>query len=136
MLRQQHRRSHRAVATAGATDSNLQPLTPTTRELINARSLAKMRHGAILINTGRGPLVNEADVAEALGNGQLGAYAADVLTDEPPRADNPLFAQPNAYITPHIAWATVEARQRLMNIAVANVRAFVENKPINVVSRI
>lgn len=112
------------------------PLTPTTRELINARSLAKMRHGAILINTGRGPLVNEADVAEALDNGQLGAYAADVLTDEPPRADNPLFAQPNAYITPHIAWATVEARQRLMNIAVANVRAFVENKPINVVSRI
>ena len=112
------------------------PLTPTTRELINARSLAKMRHGAILINTGRGPLVNEADVAEALGNGQLGAYATDVLTDEPPRADNPLFAQPNAYITPHIAWATVEARQRLMNIAVANVRAFVENKPINVVSRI
>lgn len=110
------------------------PLTPSTREMINVATLAKMRHGAILINTGRGPLVNEADVADALSTGQLGAYAADVLAEEPPKADNPLFAQPNAYITQHIAWATVEARQRLMGIAVENVRAFVNHKPINVVS--
>lgn len=110
------------------------PLTPTTREMINKATLAKMRKGAILINTGRGPLVNEDDVAEALAAGQLGAYAADVMVQEPPKADNPLFAQPNAFITQHIAWATVEARERLMRIAVANVKAFVEGTPANVVS--
>lgn len=109
------------------------PLTPTTRELINKDSIKKMRRGAILINTGRGPLVNEGDVAEALQSGQLGAYGADVMCSEPPSADNPLFAQPNAYITPHIAWATVEARERLMRIAVDNLKAFVSGKPINVV---
>lgn len=110
------------------------PLTATTRELINKESLRKMKHGAILINTGRGPLVNEADVAEALQSGQLGAYGADVMTDEPPRSDNPLFQCKNAFITPHIAWATVEARQRLMEIAVENVKAFCEGKPQNVVN--
>ncbi len=109
------------------------PLTPTTRELINKDSIRKMRRGAILINTGRGPLVKEADVAEALQSGQLGAYGADVMCSEPPSADNPLFAQPNAYITPHIAWATVEARERLMRIAVDNLKAFVSGNPINVV---
>ena len=112
------------------------PLTASTHEMINAKTLAKMRHGAILINTGRGPLVNEADVAEALVSGQLGAYAADVMVQEPPRADNPLFGQPNAFITQHIAWATVEARQRLMAIALENVKAFVEGRPVNVVSAI
>ena len=109
------------------------PLTPTTRELINKDSIRKMRRGAILINTGRGPLVNEGDVAEALQSGQLGAYGADVMCSEPPTAHNPLFAQPNAHITPHIAWATVEARERLMRIAVDNLKAFVSGNPINVV---
>ena len=93
-----------------------------------------MKHGAILINTGRGPLVNEADVAEALKTGELGAYGTDVMSKEPPAADNPLLTAPNAYITPHIAWATYEARVRLMDIAVANVRAFTEGQPQNVVN--
>lgn len=112
------------------------PLTPSTRELINKESIKKMRRGAILINTGRGPLVNEADVAEALQEGRLGAYGADVMCSEPPAADNPLFAQPNAYITPHIAWATVEARERLMAIAVNNLKAFVSDNPVNVVGKV
>lgn len=112
------------------------PLTPSTRELINKESIKKMRRGAILINTGRGPLVNEADVAEALQEGRLGAYGADVMCSEPPAADNPLFAQPNAYITPHIAWATVEARERLMAIAVNNLKAFVSGNPVNVVGKV
>uniref|UniRef100_UPI004026DEDC D-2-hydroxyacid dehydrogenase n=1 Tax=Prevotella sp. TaxID=59823 RepID=UPI004026DEDC len=73
------------------------PLTPDTHELINARTLARMKRGALLVNTGRGPLVNEADVAEALASGQLGGYGADVMCSEPPAADNPLFAQPNAF---------------------------------------
>lgn len=110
------------------------PLTPSTRELINRESLAKMRPGAILVNTGRGPLVNEADVAAALQAGHLGAYCADVMCSEPPHADNPLFTQPNAFITPHVAWATKEARLRLMDIAEANIKAFVDGQPINVVN--
>lgn len=110
------------------------PLTESTRELINSSTLAKMRHGAILINTGRGPLVNEADVAVALKSGQLGAYCADVLCSEPPSPSNPLMAMPNAFITPHVAWATKEARQRLMTIAENNIRAFLEGNPINIVN--
>ena len=109
------------------------PLTPNTREMINKTTIAKMRQGAVLINTGRGQLVNEADVAEALQSGQLGAYGADVMCNEPPMADNPLLKAPNAFITPHIAWATFDARQRLMKIAVDNVKAFVAGTPINVV---
>lgn len=111
------------------------PLTDRTREMINKQTIAKMKKGAILINTGRGPLVNEDDVAEALNNGQLGGYGADVMCQEPPRKDNPLFKAPNAFITPHIAWATDEARSRLLNIAVANVKAFAEGNPVNVVNR-
>lgn len=110
------------------------PLTPDTHELINARTLARMKRGALLVNTGRGPLVNEADVAEALASGQLGGYGADVMCSEPPAADNPLFAQPNAFITPHIAWASVEARQRLLNTTFDNIRAFQEGHPQNVVN--
>ena len=105
-----------------------------TREMINATTLAKMKHGAILINTGRGPLVNENDVAEALKSGQLGAYGTDVMCQEPPSADNPLFSDPNFYSTPQIAWATFEARQRLMKTVVDNVKAFIEGKPVNVVN--
>ena len=111
------------------------PLTPETRELINAESLKKMKQGAILINTGRGSLVNEADVAAALQSGKLAAYGADVMCQEPPAADNPLLQQPNAFLTPHIAWATQEARKRLVNIAINNVRAFVQGEPINVVNK-
>ena len=102
--------------------------------MINATTLAKMKHGAILINTGRGPLVNENDVAEALKSGQLGAYGTDVMCQEPPSADNPLFSAPNFYSTPHIAWATFEARQRLMPTVVDNVKAFIEGKPVNFVN--
>mgnify|MGYP003537845342 FL=1 len=110
------------------------PLNRSTREMINASSLAKMTEGALLINTGRGPLVNEADVAEALRSGHLGGYGADVMCQEPPAEDNPLFSAPNAYITPHIAWATFEARKRLIAIAVGNVKAFIDGNPVNVVN--
>jgi len=110
------------------------PLTDKTRELINKDTIEKMRPGAVLINTGRGPLVNEADVAAALESGKLLAYGADVMCQEPPCADNPLLSLPNAFITPHVAWATLDARRRLMDIAVGNVKAFVDGNPVNVVS--
>lgn len=110
------------------------PLNASTRGMINKDTISKMKKGSILINTGRGPLVDERDVAEALKSGQLGGYGADVMCKEPPEKDNPLFSAPNAYITPHIAWATFEARARLMDIAVNNVKAFVEGYPVNVVS--
>ena len=110
------------------------PLTDKTKELVNRDTIAKMKPGAVLINTGRGPLVNEADVAEALHSGRLGGYGADVMCQEPPSADNPLLAEPNAYITPHIAWATPEARQRLLDIAVNNIKSFIEGTPVNVVN--
>ena len=111
------------------------PLTDSTRNLINRDSIARMRPGAIIINTSRGPVVNEHDVAEALESGRLAAYGADVMSCEPPSADNPLLRQPNAYITPHIAWATREARIRLVKCAISNVRAFVDGNPVNVVNR-
>lgn len=110
------------------------PLTEKTRNMINAETIGRMKHGAILINTGRGPLVDEQAVADALVSGQLGGYGADVMCSEPPSADNPLFSAPNAFITPHIAWATLEARQRLMDTAVANVRMFIAGNPQNVVN--
>ena len=109
------------------------PLTDTTRHLVNAETLSKMKPTAIVINTGRGPLVDDQAVADALQEGRLQAFCADVLTTEPPSADNPLLAQPHAYITPHIAWASTEARVRLLQIAIDNVRAFVSGKPQNVV---
>ena len=112
------------------------PLTESTRELINSESIAKMRDGAIVVNTGRGPLVNEADVADALHCGKLGAYCADVMCAEPPSADNPLFGEPNAFITPHVAWATKEARERLMGIAENNISSFLSGNPVNVVNAI
>ena len=109
------------------------PLTDTTRHLINHETLSRMRPSAILINTGRGPLVDDQAVASALAEGQLAAFCADVLTEEPPKADNPLLSQPNAFITPHIAWATQEARTRLLQVAISNVKAFLNAKPQNVV---
>ena len=109
------------------------PLTPDTRHLINRETIWRMKPSTILINTGRGPLVNEQDVAEALKAGRLRAYCADVLSEEPPRADNPLLQCESAFITPHIAWATEEARTRLIAVAIDNVKSFVEGMPKNVV---
>ena len=109
------------------------PLTPDTRHLINRETIQIMKPSAILINTGRGPLVNDQDVADALNDGRLRAYCADVLSEEPPRADNPLLQCENAFITPHIAWATEEARTRLIAVAIDNVKSFVEGMPKNVV---
>ena len=109
------------------------PLTPDTHHLIKAETIAWMNPEAILINTGRGPLVDDAALAEALKAGRLKAYCADVMTEEPPKADNPLLQVDNAYITPHIAWATKEARQRLLQIAIANVSAFLKGTPQNVI---
>ena len=109
------------------------PLTPDTRHLINRETIGRMKPSAILINTGRGPLVNDQDVADALNDGRLRAYCADVLSEEPPRADNPLLQCENAFITPHIAWATEEARTRLIAVAIDNVKAFVKGMPKNVV---
>ena len=110
------------------------PLTEGTRHLIHRETLRLMKPSAILINTGRGPLVDDEALAEALNEGRLGAYCADVVTEEPPKADHPLLHAPNAFITPHIAWATVEARKRLLQTAIGNVEAFVNGHPVNVVS--
>ena len=109
------------------------PLTDNTRHLINAATLQQMKPSAILINTGRGPLIDDQAVAEALAEGRLAAFCADVLTEEPPKADNPLLSQPNAFITPHIAWASTEARIRLLQVATDNVQAFLNGSPMNVV---
>lgn len=110
------------------------PLTPSTEHLINADTLAVMKPSAILINTGRGPLVDEQALADALNCGRLRAAGVDVLSCEPPSADNPLLHARNCYTTPHIGWATVEARTRLMDIAVANVADFLAGTPANVVN--
>ncbi len=110
------------------------PLTDSTKHLINASTLAKMKPSAILINTGRGPLVDEVALADALNKGELRGAGVDVLSCEPPTIDNPLLYARNCYTTPHLGWATFEARQRLMDIAVANVANFIEGTPTNVVN--
>ena len=110
------------------------PLTEETRHLVNAERLRWMKPTAILINTGRGPLVDEAALAQALNEGRIMAAGVDVLEEEPPRKGSPLIGAQNCFITPHIAWATKAARERLMNIAVANVKAFLNGTPQNVVS--
>ena len=109
------------------------PLTASTKEIINKDSLAKMKQGVILINTGRGPLVNESDIAEALNTGKIKAFCADVLSEEPPSMNNPLLKAPNTFITPHTAWATREARERLMKIAEDNLNSFLSGTLVNVV---
>lgn len=110
------------------------PLTRETEHMINASTLSLMKPTAILINTGRGPLIDEQAVANALKEGRLGAFGADVLSSEPPAADNPLLSAPNAFVTPHIAWATREARERLMEIAVANLEGYLKGERRNVVN--
>lgn len=110
------------------------PLTVETHFLVDADRLATMKPTAILINTGRGPLVDDTAVADALQTGRLAAYAADVLTTEPAPADHPFLTAPNCYLTPHIAWATREARQRLIDICTENVRAYLDGEPVNQVN--
>lgn len=111
------------------------PLTPTTKEMVNADRLKLMKPQAILINTGRGPLVNEQDLADALNEGRIAGAGLDVLSVEPSQKDNPLLGARNCFITPHIAWATKEARTRLMNIAVENLKAYQEGHIINNVAK-
>jgi glycerate dehydrogenase len=110
------------------------PLTPDTRHLINATTLRLMKPSAFLINTSRGPLIDETALAAALREGRLAGAGLDVLSAEPPPADNPLLSAPNCLITPHLAWAAQAARRRLMNISVENVRAFIAGQPQNVVN--
>lgn len=109
------------------------PLTESTKELVNKDRLAQMKNTAILINTGRGPLLNEQDVADALNNNVIAAAGIDVLSKEQPLPDCPLLSAKNCYITPHIAWATLQARVRLIQIASDNMKSFIEGKPVNVI---
>lgn len=111
------------------------PLFPDTQGIIRKESLAMMKKSAFLINTSRGPLINDNDLADALNNGVIAAAALDVLSVEPPKADNPLFDAKNCLITPHISWATKEARSRLMDMAVENLKAYLSGSPVNVVNK-
>ena len=110
------------------------PLTEETRGMINKDAIAKMKEGVILINTARGPIVNEQDVCNALESGKIYAFGADVVSVEPMRADNPLLIAKNAIITPHIAWAPKETRERLMHVCVENLRSFLQGNPQNIVN--
>ena len=110
------------------------PLLPQTRGIVNASSLSRMKPGSFLINTSRGPLVVEQDLADALNGGRLAGAAVDVLSSEPPPLDNPLLRAKNCIVTPHIAWATKEARIRLIESAAANLRGFLDGRPVNVVN--
>ncbi len=110
------------------------PLNESTKNMVNRERLQLMKPSAILINTSRGPVVNEADVADALNDGLIAAYGADVLSVEPAQADNPLLTAKNCFLTPHIAWATKEARERLIDICLKNVKAFIKGSPQNVVN--
>ncbi|MBO9150914.1 D-2-hydroxyacid dehydrogenase [Chitinophaga sp. GCM10012297] len=109
------------------------PLNAENKGFVNAALLASMKPSALLVNTSRGPLIREDDLAEALNKGVIAGAGLDVLTVEPPPADNPLLSAKNCVITPHIAWASKEARSRLMDKVVSNIKAFLEGKPVNVV---
>jgi glycerate dehydrogenase len=110
------------------------PLFPSTQGIINKNSIAKMKNGVIILNNSRGPLVVEQDLADALNSGKVYAAGLDVVSTEPIKGDNPLLKAKNCIITPHISWASRESRQRLMDIAVNNLRAFIAGKPVNVVN--
>ena len=110
------------------------PLTPATTGLVNAEVIAKMKDGVILLNTSRGPVLDEAAVASALRSGKITALGADVVSVEPIRENNPLLSAPNTYLTPHIAWAPKETRLRLMDVAAGNLSAYLKGSPVNVVS--
>ena len=110
------------------------PLTNENQGFINKTAIEKMKPTAFLVNTGRGPLINEEDLADALNNGRIAGAGLDVLAEEPPQPNNPLTAAKNCWVTPHIGWATVESRQRLMKIATENLQSFVNGNPQNVVN--
>jgi glycerate dehydrogenase len=110
------------------------PLTEATNGLINKEFIEKMKDNSYVINTSRGPVANEKDIADALNSGRLTGYGTDVLSTEPPKKDNPLLSAKNCLITPHIAWAAYETRLRLMGILEENVKGFLESNPINVVN--
>jgi len=110
------------------------PLTPLTQQMVNSKKLALMKRTAFIINTSRGPVIHEKDLADALNAGRIAGAGLDVLSIEPPSLENPLLKAKNCYITPHIAWATRSARQRLLDVSIDNVRAFLANKPVNVVN--
>ena len=110
------------------------PLFPSTQGIINKENIAKMKDGVILINNSRGPLVVEEDLAEALNSGKIAAAAVDVVSTEPIKADNVLLTAKNCIITPHISWATKEARERIMQTTADNIKAFMEGHPVNVVN--
>ncbi|WP_286680091.1 D-2-hydroxyacid dehydrogenase [Tepidanaerobacter sp. EBM-49] len=111
------------------------PLTEENKGIINKSTIAKMKDSVIIINTARGQLIVEEDLAEALNQGKVYAAGLDVVSKEPIKEDNPLLKAKNIFITPHIAWAPKESRQRLMDIAVDNLRAFLEGRPVNVVNK-
>lgn len=111
------------------------PLFPETKEIINKENISKMKKGVIIINNSRGMLINEKDLAEALKSGDVYAAGLDVVSSEPIATDNPLLNAPNCIITPHISWAPKESRKRLMDIAVNNLKAFLDGDPINVVNK-
>ena len=110
------------------------PLTPETKGIVNKKNIDVMKDGVILVNLSRGPVIDEADVAEALRSGKIAAFGGDVISEEPMKENNPLRTAPNCYLTPHIAWATREARIRLVDIAAGNLKGFLEGKPVNVVN--
>ncbi len=110
------------------------PLTDATKHLIGERTLGLMKREALVINTGRGPLVDEAALAKALNEGRIGGAGLDVLSVEPPKEGNPLIGAKNCLITPHIAWASRESRARLIEITAANLQAFLNGEPVNVVN--
>ena len=112
------------------------PLFEENKGIINKNTIAKMKDNVIIINTSRGPLIVEEDLAEALNGGKVYAAGLDVVSVEPIKADNPLLKAKNIFITPHIAWAPKESRQRLMDITVDNLKAFLKGKPVNVVNKI
>ena len=111
------------------------PLFPSTQGIINKDTIAKMKDGVIIINNSRGPLIVEQDLADALNSGKVYAAGLDVVSVEPIRSDNPLLRAKNCIITPHISWAPKESRQRLMDIAVDNLKAFLNGTPVNIVNR-
>ena len=110
------------------------PLTAENAGLINAETIAKMKDGAILLNTARGGLLNEQDVADALQNGKLRYAAVDVVSKEPIHPNNPLLTAPNCIITPHMAWAPIEARQRILDCTARSIRGFLDGRPVNTVN--
>lgn len=138
---QSHRKSFRWVTMDGLTRASdiisfHCPLTEKTAGLVNEEFISKCKDGAIIINTSRGPVISDKALADALNSGKLRGAGLDVLTKEPPEADNPLFTAKNCFITPHIAWAGFETRERLMNILEENVKAYLNGAPQNVVNGI